>query len=307
MMDSIQAIDGEKGLRVDVWLERRLEGLSRSRVQALLKSGRITVNGGAVKAGAAVQPGWTAVVDLPPPEPVALAAENIPLAVLYEDADVVVINKPPGLVVHPAAGHASGTLVNALLYHCDDLAGIGGELRPGIVHRLDRDTSGVMVAAKNQRAMESLTAQFKARTVAKEYLAVVAGVPGPLAGRIETLIGRSAHNRKKMTTRTTTGRPAVSRYEVVEVLCGASLVRVKIETGRTHQIRVHMAHIGHPVVGDPQYGRARVALPAPAARQMLHAQRLAFDHPATGARMTFEAPLPPDMAELIARLKIIHR
>ena len=304
-MDSIQAIDGEKGLRVDVWLERRMQGVSRSRVQALIKSGRITVNGAVVKASAAVQPGWTAVVDIPPPEPVAVMAQNIPLAVLYEDADVVVINKPPGLVVHPAAGHASGTLVNAILYHCGDLAGIGGELRPGIVHRLDRDTSGVMVVAKNQKAMESLSAQFKARTVAKEYLAVVAGVPRPLAGRIETLIGRSAHDRKKMTARTTSGRPAVSRYEVVEVLCGASLARVKIETGRTHQIRVHMAHIGHPVVGDPQYGRTRVAMPVPVTRQMLHARQLAFDHPATGVRMSFEAPLPSDMAELIERLKVM--
>jgi len=306
-MDSIQAIDGEKGLRVDIWLERRLEGFSRSRVQALIKSGLITVNGRPVKAGAAVQSGWIAVVNLPPPAPVAVVAENIPLAVLYEDADVVVVNKPAGLVVHPAAGHASGTLVNALLYHCGDLAGIGGELRPGIVHRLDRDTSGAMVAAKNQKAMESLAAQFKARTVAKEYLALVAGAPKPLAGRIETLIGRSAHDRKKMTTRTTTGRAAVSRYEVVEVLGGVSLVRVKIETGRTHQIRVHMAHIGHPVVGDPQYGHARVALPVPAKRQMLHAARLAFDHPVTGVRMAFEAPLPSDMAELIAGLKITPR
>jgi 23S rRNA pseudouridine1911/1915/1917 synthase len=207
-------------------------------------------------------------------------------------------------VVHPAAGHAAGTLVNALLYHCRDLAGIGGELRPGIVHRLDRDTSGALVVAKNESALRDLVRQFKARQVRKEYLALVWGQPRPAAGRVETLIGRSPRDRKKMSAQPKSGRPAVTLYETLENLGPAALLRVRIETGRTHQIRVHLAHLGHPVVGDREYGHKRPApLPAPVPRQMLHAERLSCVHPRTGGLLVFSAPVPPDMQTLLAALR----
>jgi 23S rRNA pseudouridine1911/1915/1917 synthase len=244
---------------------------------------------------------------MPPPEPVALVPQNIPLNVLFEDADIIVINKPPDLVVHPAAGHATGTLVNALLHHCGDLAGIGGELRPGIVHRLDKDTSGALVVAKTERALRGLVQQFKEGLVQKEYLALVWGCVEPRTGHIETLIGRSAHNRKKMSAQPETGRRALTDYEVLEQFTTAAVLRVRIHTGRTHQIRVHLAHLGHAVIGDVVYGRARRdALPAPAPdaasgpalRQMLHAHQLAFAHPRTGLPLAFTAPVPEDFRTL---------
>jgi 23S rRNA pseudouridine1911/1915/1917 synthase len=211
-----------------------------------------------------------------------------------------VINKPAGLVVHPAAGHPSGTLVNALLRHCPGLSGVGGVLRPGIVHRLDRDTSGAIVVAKSDRAMASLVRQFREGRVEKEYRAIVAGRPPRTSGRIETLIGRSGRDRKKMSAQPPRGRRAVTRYELLEPLAGLSLLRVVIETGRTHQIRVHLAHAGCPVLGDRQYGPRRAARREHTpARQMLHAHRLAFDHPATGQRVRFEAPLPDDMLTVL--------
>jgi 23S rRNA pseudouridine1911/1915/1917 synthase len=202
-------------------------------------------------------------------------------------------------VVHPAAGHAAGTLANALLHHCADLAGIGGELRPGIVHRLDKDTSGALVVAKNERAMSGLVHQFKEGLVQKEYLALVWGHVEPRTGHIETLIGRSSHNRKKMSAQPETGRHALTDYEVMEQFASAAVLRVRIHTGRTHQIRVHLAHIGHSVVGDVVYGRARRdELPAPALRQMLHAHQLAFAHPRTGVPLSFTAPVPEDFRTL---------
>ena len=290
------------GQRLDAWLHGEVAGLSRSRIQALIKSGDITLDGQPATAHRAVREGQTADVQVPPPVAVAQLPEAIELDILYQDADLVVVNKPAGLVVHPAAGHAAGTLVNALLHHCGDLGGIGGELRPGIVHRLDKDTSGVMVAAKTGRAMEHLVEQFKNGQVRKVYLALVHGVPA--AGTVETLIGRSRHDRKKMSARPGRGRRAVTHYEVVEPLGAAALVRVLIETGRTHQIRVHMAHVGCPVVGDRQYGAPRrdALLPA-AARQMLHAAQLGFTHPRTGEAVAFEAALPADMAALIEALR----
>jgi len=278
----------------------------------------VDIEGGRALAHARIKEGLAAAVDVPPPVHVAVHAENIPLDVLHEDPDVVVINKPAGLVVHPAAGHASGTLVNALLHRCPDLEGIGGEKRPGIVHRLDKDTSGVMVVAKTDQAMESLTRQFRRGEVQKEYVALVHGLPDPKVGRIETLIGRSHHDRKKMSARPRSGRTAITRYRVKEVFKVAALVQVDIETGRTHQIRVHMAHIGHPVVGDRQYGRppGRRALDVDGAqdpgtasrarsvdRQMLHSARLAFAHPHTGEKAEYRAPVPQDMARLLTRLR----
>jgi len=292
------------GQRLDVWLAAALPELSRSRLQSLIAAGHVRVGGRTVKPSLKVAAGATVTVEIPPPAETTLLPEAIPLRVLHEDADILVLDKPAGLVVHPAAGHASGTLVNALLAHCPDLAGIGGEKRPGIVHRLDRDTSGVMVVAKNETALRGLAAQFKRRGVAKEYLAIVRGAPRPPAGRIETPIGRSARDRKKMSATPAAGRPAITLYDTVESFGAASLLRVRIETGRTHQIRVHMAYLGHPVIGDALYGRQRRdALPAePPPRQMLHAARLEFDHPRTGLRMAFTAPVPEDMREFLSSM-----
>ncbi|MDD4872204.1 MAG: RluA family pseudouridine synthase, partial [Kiritimatiellae bacterium] len=245
-------------------------------------------------------------VTIPPVAPVEVTGENIPLDGVYEDSDIIVVNKPAGLVVHPAAGHPSGTLVNALLYHCSDLAGVGGEMRPGIVHRLDKDTSGVMVAVKNERAMNILARQFKNNRVGKEYVAVVHGIPDPRSGRIETLIGRSGSDRKKMSVAPVSkGRVAITNYEVVEEFGDFCLVRLKIETGRTHQIRVHMAHIGHPVAGDGQYGGRKTLKhdELHPARQMLHAAVLSFNHPGTNKRVTFKAPIPDEIKEFITRLR----
>ena len=303
----LQATADDAGLRLDVWLSKRLPDVSRSRVQSLIKSGHITAAGQPVTAHAKVTAQTRVSVEIPAAVPVAAAAEDLPLAILYEDSDIVVLNKQAGIVVHPAAGHAAGTLVNALLHHCQDLAGVGGERRPGIVHRLDKDTTGVMVVAKNDRAMAGLTAQFKQTRVQKVYTALVEGLPRPAMGTIDTLIGRSPHDRKKMSARAPVGRQARSHYQVVEVLGDVCRVKVRIETGRTHQIRVHMAHIGHPVVGDRQYGgrHRRAALPVAVSRQMLHAEQLAFCHPVSGAPLTFTAPLPADMAELLQALRAI--
>ena len=302
-MQQIEAHAAEAGVRLDVWLERRLPDLSRSRIQSLLRAGHITVDGKPAKPHRKVQAGMRAEIEVPAPSPVAVLPQDIALDVLFEDADVIVINKAAGMVVHPSAGHADGTLVNALLFHCRDLAGVGGELRPGIVHRLDRDTSGVMVAAKTDQALQNLQKQFKVGRVEKEYLALVRGALPRPEGRIETLIGRSRQDRKKMAANVTAGRTAISRYKVEAAYAGVSLVRVNIETGRTHQIRVHMAHIGCPVIGDPQYGGRRAAAPVWAARQMLHAEQLSFLHPRTGRRLRFRADLPPDMRELVSRLE----
>ena len=297
------AISDEQRMRLDAWLAHRHPAISRARWQELIKEGRVTFNGIARKPSSTMQAGDIADVVLPEPVSTEVVAENIPLDVLFEDQDLIVINKPPRLVVHPAPGHASGTLVNALLFHCHDLAGIGGELRPGIVHRLDQDTSGVIVAAKNETAMNHLAAQFKDRATKKEYAALVWGVPIHRNGTIKTTIGRDPVHRKKMSTRSPHGRDAVSHYEVLKAWKDASLLRITIETGRTHQIRVHLAHIKHPVVGDTVYGFKRPdVLPIPVERQLLHAWRLTITHPRTHALMTFEAPWPEDMTTLITAL-----
>ena len=282
--------------RLDSWLAAAHPDLSRSRWKQLIATGHVLLNGApALKPNTALAPGDTLVCTLPPPEPVGLAAADIPLDIIHEDADLIVLNKPAGLVVHPAPGHATDTLVNALLHHCADLPGIGGERRPGIVHRLDKDTSGVLVVAKTEQAMAHLVAQFSAHTVAKEYLALVWGTPRPAAGRIELPIGRHPVNRKKMAV-TPRGRHAVTRYETLATGAQTALVRVCIETGRTHQIRVHLARLGHPVAGDTTYGRARHGLPADwkIPRQLLHAHVLEIIHPRTGRPRVFTAPPPPD-------------
>lgn len=297
----------ESAERLDQWLAERIPEWSRTRIQALIREGCVEADGRCdwrprdrVLAGAAYR------IRLPAATPVDVLPEDIPLDVLHEDHDLVVINKPPGLVVHPAPGHADGTLVNALLFRCRDLQGVGGEQRPGIIHRLDRDTSGVMVVAKTQQAMDSLAAQFQDRRVQKVYVAVVAGIPSPAAGRIETLIGRSRTDRKKMSATPSRGKAAITNYRLVEVFDGFSLVRLRIETGRTHQIRVQMAHIGCPVAGDAVYGGNRRRLweaLGGCERQMLHAETLSFIHPSTGERVEYTAPLPPDMLAFVDGLR----
>jgi 23S rRNA pseudouridine1911/1915/1917 synthase len=290
--------------RLDAWLAESRPEHSRARWQALIKEGRVTLNGSPCKANQKVRPGDRAEWTIPEAVPAAPQAEEIPLDILFEDRQLIVINKPSGLVVHPAAGNETGTLVNALLHHCTDLAGIGGELRPGIVHRLDKETSGVMVIAKSETAMNRLSEQFKEHSTEKEYLTIVRGVPSPSRGTIETTIGRHPVQRKKMAANVRNGREAVSHYEVLERFAEAALVCVRIETGRTHQIRVHLAHIKHPVIGDTVYGRA-FHIKAP--RQMLHAARLTLSHPRSGKRMVFEAPLPADMEALLNQLRAVQR
>lgn len=294
----------DAGTRLDRWLSQTCADLSRSRIQQLIKSGHVLLNGRASKAHHPLAESDVITLEPPPPVEVAAQPEDIPLDVVYEDDAVLVLNKPAGIVVHPSAGHEGGTLVNALLHHCKDLAGIGGELRPGIVHRLDKDTSGVMIVAKTEHAMQSLSRQFKERQVKKGYTALVRGHIVPENGDIETLIGRNPHNRKKMSARVDAGRTARTRYATVETYRDASLLDVTIETGRTHQIRVHMAHLGHPILGDREYGRART-LPGDVHvdRQMLHAGRITFEHPTHGATLEFTAPLPGDMRLLIQRLR----
>ena len=269
----------------------------------------MTVDGAvAAKPAFRVTAGQSITVDVPPPAPATAASQDLPLTILYEDADLAVIDKPAGLVVHPAAGHSEGTLVNAILYHLEDLSGIGGSIRPGIVHRLDKDTSGVMVIAKNDAAHRALTAAWNGEQVVKEYLALVYGTPSPLRGRIDAPIARDPRNRKRMAV-VPDGRRAATGYEVVRLLRYLSLVRCRLFTGRTHQIRLHLKHIGHPIAGDPLYAgpqwrgipdkRIQKAV-ASLGRQALHAASLTIPHPRTGQRMTFTSPLPAEIAAVVA-------
>lgn len=288
--------------RLDVWLAASCAGFSRARIQGLMKIGRVCVDGVAVLRGSQkTRPGAAVEIAVPPPVPADPEPEDIPLDILYEDADILVLNKPAGLVVHPAPGHLTGTLVNALLYHCPNLKGIGGVARPGIVHRLDQDTSGVMVVAKTEAALQTLAKEFASHTnLRKVYRTVVHGWPSPPQGRIETYIGRCPWDRKKMAVVERGGKVAITNYRVLETVKGESaraLVECEIETGRTHQIRVHMASVlGCPVVGDALYGRAGWdrQLNPPPLRQLLHAWQLALKHPVTRQPLVFEAPLPPE-------------
>ncbi len=290
---------GEDG-RLDRFVAARLADLSRAAVQRLIDDGFITLNGTICKASDKVRPGDAIVVRIPPPAPAELIAEDIPLAIVYEDHDVVVIDKPAGLVVHPAAGHDRGTLVNALLGHAPDLQGIGGEVRPGIVHRLDKDTSGLIVVAKNDRALQFLQGQFKTHMVQKMYLALVEGSVEPRAGIIDAPIGRSKADRKKMAV-TRDGRSALTRYRVRQTYRQPelSLIEAYPETGRTHQIRVHFAWLKHPLVGDELYGRQKPLVPIE--RHFLHAASLALTLP-NGETHTFTAKLPDDLQCVLDRL-----
>jgi len=284
------------GQRLDAWLARALPELSRSHIQRSIEQGLATVNGQAVKASARLQGGESVALHAAPPTSPTLEPEPIPLTVIYEDDDLLVVDKPAGLVVHPAPGHSSGTLVNALLARWRTFKGPQGGLRPGIVHRLDKDTSGLLMVAKSDAAMLKLAAQLKERRVKKEYLALVEGRLEPAEGRIEAPVGRHPTQRQHMAV-IRGGRNATSHYTVERYLPGFSLVRVKPVTGRTHQIRVHLAFTGHPVAGDQFYGRQQVPnLP----RQFLHATRLGFFQPTSGQWLELESPLPPDLASFLA-------
>ena len=284
------------GTRLDQYLATQLPELSRARIQALIKAGDITVNDRPCKAKLPVERGMSIRVNIPEPTPAAAQPQDLPISVLYEDAHLIVVDKESGMVVHPAAGNPDGTLVNALLHHCGDLSGIGGVERPGIVHRLDKDTSGCIVVAKNDAAHLSLTTQFAERDTAKIYLAVVQGCPREPKGTVFTNIGRHPVNRLKMAVvNPGSGKPAITDYELLhyDPATDSSLVLCTLHTGRTHQIRVHMLHLGHPLIGDPIYAHPQRQKARPG-RLMLHAWRLAFNHPADGRRISLEAPIPPE-------------
>ena len=287
------------GARLDAWLAMQCEGFSRSRIQGLIRAERMRVNGTVVvRSACKVEPGAVVTLAIPPPVPAEPQPEDIPLSIVYEDDHVIVVDKPAGLVVHPAPGHLDGTLVNALLHHCPNLEGIGGVARPGIVHRLDQDTSGLMIVAKTEAAMRTLTKEFASHAnIRKTYLAIVHGAPTPPEGRIANLIGRCPWDRKKMAIVERNGKIAVTNYRTRSV-GRRSLVECVIETGRTHQIRVHMASLGCPIVGDAVYGRPGWdrQLDPPPTRQMLHAWKLELKHPVTRVPLAFEAPIPPDFS-----------
>ena len=281
------------GTRVDRFLAEHLRQFSRSRIQQLIRQGAVIVNGKPARPRDPVRSGDTIRVVEPPPEKIDTIPEAIPLDIIFEDDDLIVINKPSGLVVHPGAGHREHTLVNALLNHCRTLSGIGGKERPGIVHRLDKETSGCLVIAKNDEAHRGLAEQFASRTVDKVYLALVAGRLRKLSGSIEEKIGRHPVHRQRMAVSPKRGREAKTEYRVVRAGDAVSLVECRLHSGRTHQIRVHLHHIGHPVVGDKIYGRKS---PEKHERQMLHAWKLGFRHPRSGTWKQFEASLPNDFA-----------
>lgn len=298
-LETVTAETEDAGTRADVFLAAKL-GVSRSNMQKLLEDGRVKRGEKIIKANYKVRAGEMFVVDIPEPEPIEAVPENIPLDIIYEDDDVVVLNKARGMVVHPAPGNYTGTLVNALLYYCSNLSGINSAIRPGIVHRLDKDTSGIMIVAKNDAAHISLSQQIQSKTAVRTYLAVVRGNIKTDSGTIETQIARDKTDRKKMAVVKEGGRDAITDYEVLERFGKYTLVRCKLRTGRTHQIRVHMEYLGYPLVGDPKYSPMKT--PFGIKGQALHSHTLEFTHPRTGERMKFEAPLPEDMHKIITRL-----
>ena len=290
------------GERADAALARLAPDLTRSAAQRLLEEGRVLREGRPLRKNDKLQAGDVLALDLPEPQPVALEPEDIPLDIVYEDGDLLVINKPKGLVVHPAAGHWSGTLVNALLYHCrDSLSGINGELRPGIVHRIDKDTSGLLIVAKNDFAHQALAAQLQDHTLARTYVCLVVGGVREDSGVIDAPIGRHPTDRKKMAVTEKNSRHAVTHWRVLERFPGYTLLECRLETGRTHQIRVHMAYRNHPIVGDTVYGRPKPELGQDS--QCLHARALTFRHPRTGETMTLTCPLPDYFTRLLEALR----
>ena len=301
-MTKLTLISDTAGERLDAFLARSVENLSRSAAQKLLEKGAVTIAGRPAKKNEKTAEGMTVEVELPDPEPIDVIPQDIPLDVVYEDADVIVINKPVGLVVHPAPGHPDGTLVNALLYHCgDSLSGINGQLRPGIVHRIDRDTSGLIIAAKNDKAHVALADQLQDHSLARVYEAVVHGNIREDDGTVDAPIGRHPIDRKKMAIDRKDGRRAVTHWTVLGRYPGYTHIQCRLETGRTHQIRVHMASIGHPLVGDPVYGGNRKSLPG-LVGQCLHARKLRFIHPSTQSPLEVECPLPDWFERLLRQI-----
>jgi 23S rRNA pseudouridine1911/1915/1917 synthase len=297
-------VEGKKE-RLDTWIADNLADLSRSRVQKLIEQGNIELNGEiCTDKNIKVAPGDRLSITIPDSQPLELTPEAIALSILYEDSELIIIDKPAGLVVHPAPGHESGTLVNALLYHCPDLAGIGGIQRPGIVHRLDKDTTGAIVIAKTDRSHQHLQGQLKAKTARREYLGLVHGSPRTASGTIDLPVGRHPIDRQKMAVVPLEkgGRNAVTHWELLERLGNYSLLQFRLETGRTHQIRVHTSQMGYPIVGDPLYSSGRsigVNLPG----QLLHARRLILEHPVTGEAIAAIAPIPPIFAKVLGILR----
>jgi 23S rRNA pseudouridine1911/1915/1917 synthase len=302
MMTSATVPDDLAGARIDVFLSSAIPETSRSAAQRLLSGGFVTCGGKPVPKSRRVSPGETFEVVLPEPETAAATPQDIPLEVVYEDGDVIVVNKPRGMVVHPAPGHADGTLVNALLYHCgDSLSGIGGAIRPGIVHRIDKDTSGLVIAAKNDAAHKALSAQLSDRSLSRVYEAVVRGNVREDGGRVDAPIGRHPTDRKKQAVTEKNSRNAVTRFEVLTRFGDYTHVRCALETGRTHQIRVHMAHLGHPILGDTVYGKKTPELGQSV--QCLHARTLKFLHPRTGLPLALTTELPEYFEEMLATLE----
>ena len=295
---TLRPTESDAGKRVDAWLSAQAEDLTRSAAQRLLEEGRVTLGGRPLAKNYKLTGGETLAVSLPDPEPIDAVPQDIPLDVVFEDADVIVVNKPKGLVVHPAPGHPDGTLVNALLYHCGgSLSGVGGALRPGIVHRIDRDTSGLIIAAKNDFSHQALAAQLQDHSLARTYECVAVGGFREDSGAVDAPIGRHPVERKKMAV-VPNGRPAVTHWEVLERFSGYTHLRCRLETGRTHQIRVHLAYLGRPILGDPVYGK-----PAPGLQgQCLHAAGLRFVHPRTGEAVELSCPLPEEFRAQLRRL-----
>lgn len=300
MQLTLTATSEDRGARIDAWLAARVEGLTRSAAAKLLESGSVAVNGASAAKNYRLTGGETVEITRPEAEETAVEPQDIPLDVVYEDQDVIVVNKPVGLVVHPAPGHPDGTLVNALLHHCgDSLSGIGGEKRPGIVHRIDRDTSGLIIAAKNDAAHLALSAQLSDHTLARTYECLVMGNLRQDSGTVDAPIGRHPSDRKKMAVNIRNGRRAVTHWEVIARYNGVTHVRCRLETGRTHQIRVHMAHIGHPILGDTVYGAKK---PVPGlAGQCLQAVELRFVHPRTGELVTVSCPRSPEFEQQLRK------
>ena len=301
-MENIEIIAAESGTRIDAWLSANVPDLTRNAAQRLLTEGMVLVNGKPPKKNYKVNAGDAVIVTIPDIAEVPLVPQNIPLDIVFEDEDVVVVNKPRGMVVHPAPGHPDGTLVNALMYHCgDSLSGVGGEKRPGIVHRIDKDTSGLLIVAKNDAAHLALSAQLSDRSLSRVYRAVVVGNLKQDSGTVDAPIGRHPNDRKKMAVTQQNSRNAVTHWSVLERYRGYTHVRCKLETGRTHQIRVHMAHIGHPLLGDEVYGHAK--LPEKGlVGQCLHAKELQFIHPRTGQAVHLDTELPDYFKEVLTRL-----
>ncbi len=295
-MEQVFVVETEQATRIDKYLSQ-VSDLSRTRVQQLCDDGSVKVNGKPVKSSYKVTTGEEIIADIPENEEIDVVPENIPLDILYEDDDIIVINKPKDMVVHPAVGNQSGTLVNALLYHCDDLSGINGKIRPGIVHRIDKDTTGCIVVAKNDDAHRSLAKQIEEKTAHREYRAIVNGVLTSDAAVIDAPIGRDRRDRQRMAITDVNSKPARTHYRVLKRFKNATYIECRLETGRTHQIRVHMKYCGHTVMGDEKYGRKCPYMDTHG--QVLHAYRLTLNHPRTGERMVFEAPLPAYFQELL--------